>query len=53
MPKTLQYKARADEAFKTDINKIRKTTEQEVVNYVLTPSLGTMKAESLNARTLK
>ena len=52
-PKTLQYKARADEAFKTVINKIRKTTEQEVVNYVLTPSSGTMKAESLNARTLK
>ncbi|CAH3180068.1 unnamed protein product [Porites evermanni] len=33
-PKTLQYKARArvraDEAFKTDIKRIRKTTEQEV-----------------------
>ena len=49
-PKTLQYKARADEAFKTDINKIRKTTEQEVVNYVLTPSSATMKGESLNAK---
>ena len=49
-PKTLQYKARADEVFKTDINGIRKTTEQEVVNYVLTPSSGTMKAESLNAK---
>ena len=49
-PKTLQYKARADEAFKTDIKKIRKTTEQEVVNYVLTPSSGTMKGESLNAK---
>ena len=52
-PKTLQYKARADEAFKTDINKIRRTTEQEVVNYVLTPSSGTMNGGSLNARTLK
>ena len=52
-PKTLQYKARADEAFKTDIKKIRKTTEQEVVNYVLTPSSGIMRGESLNARTLK
>ena len=51
-PKILQYKVRADEAFKTDINKIRKTTEQEVVNYVLTPSSGNMKAESLNVRTL-
>ena len=49
-PKTLQYKARANEAFKTDIKKIRKTTEQEVVNYVLTPSSGTMKGESLNAK---
>ena len=49
-PKTLQYKGRADEAFKTDINKIRKTTEQEVVNYVLTPSSATMKGESLNAK---
>ena len=49
-PKTLQYKARAEEAFKTDIKKIRKTTEQEVVIYVLTPSSGTMKGESLNAK---
>ena len=48
--KTLQYKARADEAFKTDIKKIRKTKEQEVVNYVLTPSSDTMKGESLNAK---
>ena len=48
--KTLQYKARADEAFKTGIKKIRKTTEQEVVNYMLTPSSGTMKGESLNAK---
>ena len=28
-PKALQYKARADEAFKTDIKKIRKTTEHQ------------------------
>ena len=34
-PKTLQYKARADEAFKTDIKKIRRTTEQEVVNALI------------------
>ena len=38
-PKTLQYKARAriraDEAFKTDIKRIRKTTEQEVVNALI------------------
>ena len=38
-PKTLQYKARAriraDEAFTTDIKRIRKTTEQEVVNALI------------------
>ena len=38
-PKTLQYKARAriraDEAFKTDIKRVRKTTEQEVVNALI------------------
>ena len=34
-PKTLQYKARADEVFKTDINKIRETTEQELVNVLI------------------
>ena len=30
-----QYKARADEAFKTDIKKIRETTEQELVNALI------------------
>lgn len=38
-PKTLQYRAgariRADEAFTTDIKRIRKTTEQEVVNALI------------------
>ena len=39
-PKTLQYnkaraRKRADEAFKTDIKRIRKTTEQEVVNALI------------------
>ena len=38
-PKTLQYKARAriraDEAFTTDIKRIRKTTEQDVVNALI------------------
>ena len=48
--KHLQYIARANEALKTDIKKIRKTTEQELVNYVLTLSPGTMKGESLNAK---
>ena len=47
---TLQYNARADEAFKIDIKKIRKTKEEEVVDYVLTPSSGTIKGESLNAK---